>query len=327
VGTPASVQVSATGSASGQALTYSASGLPAGLSLSSSTGLISGAPATAQTSSVTVTATDATGASGSASFTRTVDPASTVTVTSPGSQAGTVGAAVSLQIHATGPASGQALTCSASGLPAGLSISSSTGLISGTPATTQTSSVTVTAAGATGASGSASFTWTISPGSSGCTPAQLPGNPGFETGRIAPWTATSHVLANTSEGVPAHPGSWLAWFDGYGTLHTDKLTQTVTIPSTCKNASLTFWLDIATNDPPDKAYDTFKVQVLNPSGVALATLGQLSNLNTTGHHTQNITSLNRFTGQTIKLKFTGKQTLGGGCNTSFFEDGNALNVS
>ena len=58
----------------------------------------------------------------------------TVTVTNPGNQTGTVGTAVTLQIHATDSASGQTLTYRATGLPAGLSISSS-GLISGTPTT------------------------------------------------------------------------------------------------------------------------------------------------------------------------------------------------
>jgi hypothetical protein len=80
----------------------------------------------------------------------------TVTVTSPGNQTGTVGTAVSLQISASDSASGQILTFSATGLPAGLSISSS-GLITGTPTTAGTSSVTVTAKDTTGASGSASF--------------------------------------------------------------------------------------------------------------------------------------------------------------------------
>jgi O-glycosyl hydrolase len=168
VGTAASLQVQASDSGSGQTLTYSASGLPAGLSISSSTGLISGTPTTAGTSSVTVTATDGTGASGSATFSWVISSNSTtntVTVTNPGSQSGTVGTAASLQIQASDSASGQTLTYSASGLPAGLSISSSTGLISGTPTTAGTSSVTVTATDTTGASGSASFTWTI--GSSG----------------------------------------------------------------------------------------------------------------------------------------------------------------
>jgi O-glycosyl hydrolase len=90
----------------------------------------------------------------------------TVTVTNPGSQTGTVGTAASLQVQASDSASGQTLTYSATGLPAGMSISSSTGLISGTPTTAGTSTVTVTATDGTGASGSASFTWTISSSSS-----------------------------------------------------------------------------------------------------------------------------------------------------------------
>ena len=71
VGTAASLKVNATDSAAGQTLTYSAAGLPAGLSISSA-GLITGTPTTAATSTVTVTATDTTGASGSASFTWTI---------------------------------------------------------------------------------------------------------------------------------------------------------------------------------------------------------------------------------------------------------------
>ena len=90
----------------------------------------------------------------------TTTQGNTVTVTNPGTQTTTVGSAASVQIHAT-DSGGAALTYSASGLPAGLSINSSTGLISGTPSTSGTSSVTVTATDSTGASGSASFGWTV----------------------------------------------------------------------------------------------------------------------------------------------------------------------
>jgi len=93
----------------------------------------------------------------------------TVTVTNPGSQTSTVGTAASVQIQATDSGSGQTLTYSAAGLPAGLSINSSTGLISGTPTTAATSSVTVTAKDGTNASGSASFSWTVNPKSGGGT--------------------------------------------------------------------------------------------------------------------------------------------------------------
>jgi hypothetical protein len=71
-GTPASLQITATDPASGQTLTYTATGLPTGLSINSATGLISGTPTTANTYNVTVKATDTTGANGSASFTWTI---------------------------------------------------------------------------------------------------------------------------------------------------------------------------------------------------------------------------------------------------------------
>jgi hypothetical protein len=329
VGTAVSLQIQATDSASGQTLTYSATGLPAGLSINSTSGLISGTPTTAGTSSVTVTAKDTTGASGSASFTWTINSVTgnTVTVTNPGNQTGTVGTAVSLQIHATDSASGQTLTYSATGLPAGLSINSTSGLISGTPTTAGTSSVTVTAKDTTGASGSASFTWTISSSGGGCTAQQLFGNPGFETGSISPWSSTAGVLANTSEGVPAHSGSWLAWLDGYGGRHTDTLAQTVTIPSTCKNATLSFWLYINSDDPTGRAYDTFTIQVLNSSGTVLATLATLSNQQEGSGYVQHSYNVGAYIGQKITIKYTGKETLGGGYDTNFFEDDNALNVS
>ena len=94
----------------------------------------------------------------------------TVTVGNPGTQTSTVGTAASLQVGASDSASGQTLTYSASGLPAGLSINSSTGLISGTPTTAGSSNVTVTATDTTGAAGNASFTWTVNPSGGGTPP-------------------------------------------------------------------------------------------------------------------------------------------------------------
>ena len=211
VGTAASLQIQASDSASGQTLTYSAAGLPAGLSVNSSTGLISGTPTTAGTSTVTVTATDTTGASGSASFSWTVNPAggNTVTVTNPGSQTSTVGTAVSLQMQASDSASGQTLTYAASGLPAGLSISPS-GLIAGTPTTASTSTATVTATDGTGATGSAAFSWTVNTAGSGEPPASFWGN----TSAIP---AATHVLevsiVNQTNGQ--YPDSEVYWsFNG-----------------------------------------------------------------------------------------------------------------
>jgi len=163
VNTAKSVQITATDSASGQTLSYAATGLPAGLAINSSTGLISGTPTAAANNSVTVTVTDGTGASGSATFAFNISGtgSNTITVTNPGTETGTVGTAKSVQITATDSASGQTLTFSATGLPAGLTISSS-GLISGTPTTAANNTVTVTVKDTTGASGSASFAFNIS---------------------------------------------------------------------------------------------------------------------------------------------------------------------
>jgi hypothetical protein len=115
----------------------------------------------------------------------------TVTVTSPGNQSSTAGTAASLQIPASDSASGQTLSYSAAGLPAGLSINSSSGLISGTPTTAGTSSVTVTAKDTTGASGSASFSWTVTAGGGTCGTTNLALNK----------TATASSLENA--GFPA----------------------------------------------------------------------------------------------------------------------------
>jgi len=90
-----------------------------------------------------------------------IDGGDTIAVTSPGSQSTKKGTKVSLQIHATDNSLGQKLTYSAGGLPKGLSIKSSTGLISGTPTTLGTRTVTVKVTDTTGASKSVTFSWKI----------------------------------------------------------------------------------------------------------------------------------------------------------------------
>jgi chitinase len=124
----------------------------------------------------------------------------TVTVTNPGNQTGTVGTAASLQIQASDSDSTQALSYSATGLPAGLSISSGSGLISGTPATAGTSNVTVTATDGTGASGNTSFSWTV--------------DPSGESPQSSPVQATTQ--SSGGGGLPAHilTGYWQDFTNG-----------------------------------------------------------------------------------------------------------------
>jgi Putative Ig domain len=243
----------------------------------------------------------------------------TVTVTNPGNQSTTVGASVSLQIQATDSSSGQTLTYSATGLPAGLSINGSTGLISGSPTTAGTYNVTVTASDTTGASGTASFTWTVNPSGGGCSsPGNKVGNGGFENG-TAPWTTTSGVISANGSGESAHSGTYFAWLDGYGTTHTDSATQSVTIPSGC-SASLTFWLHIDTSETTTvTAYDKLTVKV---GGTTLATY---SNLNAASGYTQRTFNVSSFAGQTVTLSFSGTEDAS--LQTSFVIDDVALNAS
>ena len=250
----------------------------------------------------------------------------TVTVTSPGNQTSTVGKSLSLQIHASDSASGQTLTYSATGLPAGLAINSSSGLITGTPTTAAKSSTTVTAKDTTGVSGSASFTWTVS-SATGCTARQLLGNPGFETGSASPWTSTAGVINPNGAGETAHSGSYYAWLDGYGTPHTDTLAQSVSIPSGCTNYTFSYWQWIDTRESTSSAVDTLKVQILNSSGAVLATLATFSNLNANNQYVQHSYNLAAYAGQTVTLKFTGTETDTAGGTTSFVIDDTALNVS
>lgn len=239
----------------------------------------------------------------------------TVTVTNPGSQTGTVGTAVSLQITATDSAAGQTLTYSATGLPAGLSINSATGLISGTPTTAGTSSVTVTATDTTSASGSASFTWTINPtGGGGCTGQKFT-NPGFESGATG-WTATAGVI--NTDGLHSRTGSGYAWLDGYGTTHTDTLSQSVSIPAGCR-ATLSFYLRVTSNETTTTtAFDKLTVTV---GGVTKLTF---SNLNKGTTFVLRSVDVSSFAGQTVAVKWTGTED--SSLSTSFFVDDTAVTL-
>jgi subtilase family serine protease len=87
-------------------------------------------------------------------------PVFTVAVASPGAVTGTVGTAFALAVHGTD--SGNApVTYAASGLPAGLAINPSTGVISGTPTTAQATTVTVSATDAYTNAGSVQFPLTV----------------------------------------------------------------------------------------------------------------------------------------------------------------------
>ena len=152
---------------SGGTLSYSATGLPAGLSINPTTGSITGMIAAGTTWNasygVFVSATNGTDTAIQV-FDWTVTAASGTTaptVTDPGPQSGLVGDVVSLPFIASSAAG--SLTYSAVGLPDGLAMNPTTGIISGTLTSNAvgTTGVTVTVIDPAGGTASDKFSWSV----------------------------------------------------------------------------------------------------------------------------------------------------------------------
>ncbi|KQW78548.1 hypothetical protein ASD03_26050 [Ensifer sp. Root127] len=150
--------ISATGGAG--TITYSATGLPSGLSIDPATGAITGTPTADGTFTVAVTATGATSGTASVSYTIVVaaapPPVSLTPADGSALTAGVVGTAYNDgSISASGGAG--TITYGATGLPSGLSIHPETGEITGTPTAAGTFTLAVTATGATSGVAVASY--------------------------------------------------------------------------------------------------------------------------------------------------------------------------
>ena len=238
------------------------------------------------------------------------------TVSNPGTQTTGKGIATSLTMSASGGTA--PYSWSATGLPAGLSINATTGVISGTPLTAGSSTVNVTVKDAKDLAGYASFTWTVSAASC-ASPGQKLANPGFESG-AGSWTSSTGVIGVNGPSEPAHTGTWDAWLDGYGTTHTDTLSQAVTFPAGC-TPSLSFWLHIDTAETTTTTqFDKLTVTV---NGVTYATF---SNLNAAAGYTQHTYALPAsLAGQAVTVLFTGSED--SSLQTSFVLDDIALNAS
>jgi len=239
-----------------------------------------------------------------------------VTVTNPGAKSGTVGTAISpFTLSASGGT--PPYTWTGTGLPPGVSVSSS-GTVSGTPTTAGTYSATVTATASAGGSGSATFTFTVTGGGGGSCSGQKLGNPGFETGTAAPWAASAGVIDSSASQAP-HAGTWKAWLNGYGTTHTDTLSQSVAIPAGC-GATLSFYVHIdSAETTTSTAYDKLTVKA------GSTTLATYSNLNKAAGYSLKSLNVSSFAGQTVTISFTGTED--SSLQTSFVIDDTALTLS
>ena len=145
----------------GDTLSYSATGLPAGLSLNASTGVIKGSPTTASNTTVTITVSDGQDSS-SVQFNWAVTVVNTnhpPQISTLANRTGKVGDNVSFTIQAS-DADGDTLSYSATGLPSGLQINTVTGVITGSLNTAGNYTVTVKVSDAV-SNTTSSFSWNI----------------------------------------------------------------------------------------------------------------------------------------------------------------------
>ncbi|MGV9808478.1 M4 family metallopeptidase [Micromonospora chersina] len=159
-------------------------------------------------------------------------------------------------------------------------------------------------------------TTTTTPPSGSCTGQKL-ANPGFESGNVS-WTASSGVITNDTAQA-AHGGSYKAWLDGYGSTHTDTLTQSVTIPAGCR-ATLSFWLHIdSAESTTTTAYDKLTVKA------GSTTLATYSNLNKATGYVQRSFDISSLAGTTATISFSGVED--SSLQTSFVVDDTAVTLS
>jgi subtilisin family serine protease len=156
-----STRLAATGGTTPYVWSISSGTLPTGLALASSTGVISGTPTGTGISNFTVHVSDANAAAATQALSLNVVASPIVTTASlPG---GTQNGNYSASLAATGGTPPYTWSVSSGALPAGLALASSTGVISGTPTGTGTSTFTVLATDANLKTGAKNLGITVAP--------------------------------------------------------------------------------------------------------------------------------------------------------------------
>ena len=166
--------VVASGGSGGYSYSVTSGSLPAGLALNASTGAIGGTPTATGSSTFTVQAVDSSANTGSRSYTINIGGAAALTLNPSALPNGMQGVAYSQTVTASGGNGAYTYTISSGALPAGLTLNAGTGVISGTPTGSGTSTFTVHALDSDGNAGARSYTVNIGTASLTLNPASLP---------------------------------------------------------------------------------------------------------------------------------------------------------
>jgi trimeric autotransporter adhesin len=206
--------------AGGTPTAYLATGLPTGLALNPTTGVITGVPLAAGVFDAEIGASNDLGVGASVPFTLTIRaPASAPAVTSASTAAGTVGTAFTYQIAATN----SPVSYNVTDLPSGLALNSTSGVITGTPFAPGVFKVKVSANNATGSGSETEVSMTLAAAAGApvvSSSATASGSSGAvftyqaaATGSVAAWNASNlpagldiDVLTGLVSGTPAVDG-------------------------------------------------------------------------------------------------------------------------
>jgi len=227
------------------ATSYSASGLPAGLVIDTTTGRITGTVTNPGTFVVNLGATNPTG-TGNKTLTITITRSAPV-ITSPPTAGGMPGVPFTYTVTSS---SGGGTTYTATGLPPGLGIDGTTGRISGTPTSGGTFNVVVTA---TNAAGTTTFNLKITIGFTVPVAGDATVNVAFETGQAITLPVTGDVFTVNIVTLPQHglvttqPNSNVVIYTpAINYSGSDSFTYTVTNPAgTSKVATVTITVGTA----------------------------------------------------------------------------------
>jgi len=151
--------LAATGGAAPYTWSISSGSLPSGLALNAGTGEISGTPTSTGTTSFTVRVTDSVSATATRSLSITV--AAAVSVTTATLPNGAVGTSYSQTVAATGGTGSYTWAITSGSLPGGLTLTASSGRISGTPNSAGTFSFTIRATDTAGRTATKDLSITI----------------------------------------------------------------------------------------------------------------------------------------------------------------------